>query len=1018
MSLALRLALAASLVAALPLPVLAQEDAPLVPPAPLVVGVELHLPPGADATGIADKVVVARGAPLSQAQVRRSIELLYATLRFSDVVVRQAPAPGGVQVIFELTPRRQLAAVDVEGERALLSEDLVATSRLLEAEDVYPELLEEARARVEQLYARRGFRQAKVAVELHEDERGPIALLSVEEGEATTVSGLTVSGNPGLPMPKLLQVLGLGPGSVLDLDRLEAGLERLKARYRDERFFRARVGEPEVVAQGTGAQVAVPVAAGPRYDFAFSGNRRFPDRHLRGMLAWDGEEALDRSAMDRMARRLESFYRYRGFHDVRVAVREVRTPNHARARVTFDVQEGRMLWVREVLFEGNTAFDTQTLRRMLAEQIRAMEPVPKGEVPPRMDPLSTHGRSAPRARPSSPRPEPVTVYVPEAYEAAAKAMRDAYRERGYLSAEVTVPEVQVDVGRRSATSRFRVVEGPQTLVQSVKYAGLPATFDPKPFAALKAGEPFRFSGVDETLRELSRALGRQGYLFARLDAESSVSGDGTQAEVLVRTEPGPRVRVGRIIVTGLSRTQESVVRANLVMREGGVLDPESLFDSQRNLVRLGIFRTVAVRLHRPEAAEASKDVLVEVRERPRVSGEVGGGYSLVEGVRAVGDFTWPNLGGLGTSFSGRLKVNYIGASALVASGDIDAPEGVLDGIDFRGNMALAQPRIWAWNPARVGARLDLVGERVHRPAFTFLRWAAVAGVDWAAMDWLTLATHTEIEHDRVRLSQTSQDLYRLGRTDLERLRFGHGNFSLWSVRPSFTMDFRDDFARPSRGLLVTGSTELTRDLGAEEFLPGGGRQQFPINTLKLAGNITGYIPLYPRVVLALSARGGRIIHLEEESRSIAPRRFYLGGAGSMRGFREDGVIAEDRRAELRGDIGECVGLLLQEGCSREAQHLLGGGDLPGEGGELYTLGKAELRFPVFGSFDMGLFFEAGNLWLDPVGFDALQLRYVAGAGIRYGTPIGPIALDLGVNLDPDPLVNEQRANVHFSIGLF
>ena len=47
-----------------------------------------------------------------------------------------------------------------------------------------------------------------------------------------------------------------------------------------------------------------------------------------------------------------------------------------------------------------------------------------------------------------------------------------------------------------------------------------------------------------------------------------------------------------------------------------------------------------------------------------------------------------------------------------------------------------------------------------------------------------------------------------------------------------------------------------------------------------------------------------------------------------------------------------------------------------------------------------------------------MLRYTAGAGLRYATPVGPLALDLGVNLDRDRVVNEPAAQVHFSIGLF
>jgi outer membrane protein assembly factor BamA len=259
----------------------------------------------------------------------------------------------------------------------------------------------------------------------------------------------------------------------------------------------------------------------------------------------------------------------------------------------------------------------------------------------------------------------------------------------------------------------------------------------------------------------------------------------------------------------------------------------------------------------------------------------------------------------------------------------------------------------------------------------------------------------------------------LGRTDVERLRFPSGNFTLASVRPTMAIDFRDDLARPTRGVLFTATAEWTHDLGAS-LDRGDEEEPIPITiyTLKLSGTLTGYIPLAQRVVLALSARGGQILPLEAGSQTIPPKRFFLGGATSMRGFREDGVVPEDRRQLLAADLVACRALILPSGCTPDALLLRQGREVPSEGGEVFTLLKSELRFPAFAAFDLGLFLEAGNLWLDAKEFQPGKLRYVAGAGVRYGTPIGPIAFDLGVNLVPDVQINEPRANLHFSIGLF
>jgi outer membrane protein assembly factor BamA len=151
---------------------------------------------------------------------------------------------------------------------------------------------------------------------------------------------------------------------------------------------------------------------------------------------------------------------------------------------------------------------------------------------------------------------------------------------------------------------------------------------------------------------------------------------------------------------------------------------------------------------------------------------------------------------------------------------------------------------------------------------------------------------------------------------------------------------------------------------------------------------------------------------------LGSKRFFLGGSSSLRGFREDGILAEDRRTDLRRQLDDCRSLIHPSGCSPDLLAVLGGRAPTSEGGELFTLAKAELRIPVRSSLDLGLFLEAGNLWLDRTKYVPKALRYSTGAGLRYVTPVGPLAFDVGVNLDPDETLNEPATQLHFSIGAF
>ena len=77
---------------------------------------------------------------------------------------------------------------------------------------------------------------------------------------------------------------------------------------------------------------------------------------------------------------------------------------------------------------------------------------------------------------------------------------------------------------------------------------------------------------------------------------------------------------------------------------------------------------------------------------------------------------------------------------------------------------------------------------------------------------------------------------------------------------------------------------------------------------------------------------------------------------------------------------------------------------------------------MFRNFGAVLFLDGGNVWTNPWDFNLRDMRYDIGTGIRYNTPVGPVRLDLGWQLNPIPglLVNgepQTRAmRVHFSIG--
>ena len=126
-------------------------------------GVELELPPGSDAAGLAGLVGIRTGQPLSVREVRRAVERLWRTGRFSDVVVRAVPDRSGQRIVFALSPVIPVVSAAVKGNVALPGRELLEAAGFLGADRVEAgERLAEAERAVRELYATRGYDQAKV----------------------------------------------------------------------------------------------------------------------------------------------------------------------------------------------------------------------------------------------------------------------------------------------------------------------------------------------------------------------------------------------------------------------------------------------------------------------------------------------------------------------------------------------------------------------------------------------------------------------------------------------------------------------------------------------------------------------------------------------------------------------------------------------------------------------------------------------------------------------------------------
>jgi outer membrane protein insertion porin family len=193
--------------------------------------------------------------------------------------------------------------------------------------------------------------------------------------------------------------------------------------------------------------------------------------------------------------------------------------------------------------------------------------------------------------------------------------------------------------------------------------------------------------------------------------------------------------------------------------------------------------------------------------------------------------------------------------------------------------------------------------------------------------------------------------------------------TIGSLTPSVSLDQRDD-----PFLTTTGTYFLVRDkLSRQSF---GGDTDFD----RVEADARTFRPLGSSIVVAGAFRIG---YAQAHGGTQLPvgERFYVGGASTHRGFRE---------MELgpKGDDGSSLG------------------------GESYLLANVELRTPLLGPVEGGLFLDVGNAWLGRI--EVSDLRWAAGAGLRLKTPVGPLRVDMGYLIDRRE--GESRTVFHVALG--
>ncbi|HSA55589.1 MAG TPA: BamA/TamA family outer membrane protein [Gemmatimonadaceae bacterium] len=586
-----------------------------------------------------------------------------------------------------------------------------------------------------------------------------------------------------------------------------------------------------------------------------------------------------------------------------------------------------------------------------------------------------------------------------------------YWQRGWRDAMVRARTERTSDGVRAI---FEIDENEPTRITALR---VQQTDSVLPEAAiqralrLREGDPLDLIAMDSTILLLRDELWERGHAAADIVLDTSQVSDSLNGgPVGLMLAPGPLIRVAAIQVAGNQKVADETIQRLLTFRRGDLFRRSDILDSQRNLYLSGLFTELEVEA--PPAGDNQRIVHLRVVEADHNQLEFGGGLTTADFVQLEAAFTRYNFLGSARQLSIRGTLSNLFASTLNGQGifyDVTegAPAAERDAFlrpTWSANIDVRQP--WLFSP------------RNQLSASVFTHRHAVPGI---VIDRGVGAATALTRSYGPRTNSTLGYTYEVARVDASDVyfcvSFGVCLTSTIQVlsEPNVLsplawvtqFDESNDPFTPDRGWRARIDLEHASALTLSDFR---------YNRMELLGS--AYRGISRRAVLAGRIRLGWVgplastnealdVAIPADERVVHPRkRFYAGGSLSVRGFGEQQlgprvlVVSPTVLTNPRL-LDPCTEAELRDRtCNPNRPGVPASAFEPQPlGGTAVAEASIEYRFPLVPAFGID-----GAVFLDGALIGTNQLSDLLGAtgsvtpgfGVRLGTPVGPVRLDLGV----------------------
>lgn len=540
-----------------------------------------------------------------------------------------------------------------------------------------------------------------------------------------------------------------------------------------------------------------------------------------------GESRIfDKSLLDRAEQELKRQYLSRGLYGVQITT-TVTPIERNRVKINFSVDEGDVSRIKQIKFIGNKVFSDSDLLNEIK--------------------LTTPGWFTWYTK--------ADQYSKQKLAGDIETLKSFYLNRGYIEMQVESTQVSITPDKKDIYITINISEGEKYTVSDVKLEGslFGREAELQSLLQLKKGDVYSGVKLADSVKKISERLGNYGYAFANVNANPELNRTKKEAAFTIFIDPGKRVYVRRVNITGNSITRDEVIRRELREYEDSWYDGQKIKLSKERVDRLGYFGDVNIETPEVPGTTDQVDINMSVTEKPTGNISLGAGFSTAEKLTLSGSIQQANAFGSGNTIGLDVNTSKINRTIVISQTN---PYFTDDGVSRTYDLYVRTNR-----PALVDTGNYAIKSQGGDIKF---------GVPFTELD--TVFFGVGVENTHVETDITSPSTFLTYVND-----FGNWTTS-FPLTVGWQRDSRDSPLIPSTGRYQRANLEVSA-FGDLQYYRTVYQHQY-------------YVPVTRSTTLALNGEFDYGRSLGSKPYPVF-KNFYAGGIGSVRGYNTSSIGPHD-----------------------------------------------------------------------------------------------------------------------------